>query len=104
MKQIKRQQVIRRISKYLFEHKILFATTLLLACLMTTLSVFVPTVIQKVLDTIFESEAIISKSVVLVSIIELAPSLKNALNIFLKSLPSASTGESSKSLYILLII
>ena len=57
MKQIKKQQVIQRISKYLFEHKILFATTLLLACLMTTLSVFVPTVIQKVLDTIFASEA-----------------------------------------------
>ena len=64
MKQIKKQQVIRRISKYLFEHKILFATTLLLACLMTTLSAFVPTVIQKVLDTIFESEAFGNKYLV----------------------------------------
>mgnify|MGYP006434929577 FL=1 len=51
-----KNQVIRRISKYIFEHKLLFATTMVLACLMTTLAVFVPTVIQEVLDEIFDSE------------------------------------------------
>lgn len=56
MKPKEKNQVIRRISKYLFEHKFLFTTTMVLACLMTTLAVFVPTVIQKVLDEIFDSE------------------------------------------------
>ena len=51
-----KNQVIRRVSKYIFEHKLLFATTMVLACLMTTLAVFVPTVIQEVLDEIFDSE------------------------------------------------
>ena len=57
MKSKEKMQVIRRISKYLFEHKVLFATTLLLACLMTGLSVSVPTVIQEVLDNIFQYNA-----------------------------------------------
>ena len=47
------KKVIRRVSKYLFEHKLLFSFTLFLACLMTVLSVIVPTLIQRVLDTIF---------------------------------------------------
>ena len=64
MKQVKKKQVIRRISKYLFEHKPLFATTLLLACLMTALSVFVPTVIQQVLDRIFETESFSSNNLI----------------------------------------
>ena len=85
MKQIKKQQVIRRISKYLFEHKILFATTLLLACLMTTLSVFVPTVIQKVLDTIFESEAFGNKyliqGILLIGLMFLIKEILNCLRI-----------------------
>jgi ABC-type multidrug transport system fused ATPase/permease subunit len=51
-----KNQVIRRVSKYIFEHKLLFATTMVLACLMTALAVFVPTVIQEVLDEIFDSE------------------------------------------------
>ncbi|MDA7757701.1 ABC transporter ATP-binding protein/permease [Opitutales bacterium] len=51
-----KNQVIRRVSKYILEHKLLFATTMVLACLMTTLAVFVPTVIQEVLDEIFDSE------------------------------------------------
>ena len=85
MKQIKKQQVIRRISKYLFEHKILFATTLLLACLMTTLSVFVPTVIQKVLDTIFASEAFGNKyliqGILLIGLMFLIKEILNCLRI-----------------------
>ena len=47
------KKVIRRVSKYLFEHKLLFSFTLFLACMMTVLSVIVPTLIQRVLDTIF---------------------------------------------------
>ena len=47
------KKVIRRVSKYLFEHKLLFFFTLLLACMMTILSVIVPTLIQRVLDNIF---------------------------------------------------
>lgn len=50
------KKVIRRVSSYLLEHKFLFFLTLTLACVMTVLSVFVPTLIQKVLDTIFLSE------------------------------------------------
>ena len=53
MKTAKKNRTIRRISKYLFEYKLLFATTLILACIMTTLSVLVPSVIQEVLDRIF---------------------------------------------------
>ncbi len=54
MKQSKNKKVITRISKYIFEHKILFFLTLSLAFVMTILSVLVPSAIQKVLDQIFE--------------------------------------------------
>ena len=53
MPEKRNKKVIRRVSKYLFEHKLLFSFTLLLACMMTVLSVIVPTLIQRVLDTIF---------------------------------------------------
>lgn len=54
-KQVKNKKVVRRVSNYLFEHKSLFALTMGLACLMTLLAVSVPTVIQKVLDAIFNN-------------------------------------------------
>ena len=53
MKESKNKKVIRRVSIYLLEHKFLFGLTLALACGMTLLSVSVPSVIQKVLDEIF---------------------------------------------------
>ena len=85
MKQVKKKQVIRRISKYLFEHKPLFATTLLLACLMTALSVFVPTVIQQVLDRIFETESfssnILIQGIILIGFMFLIREVLNCLRI-----------------------
>ena len=85
MKQVKKKQVIRRISKYLFEHKPLFATTLLLACLMTALSVFVPTVIQQVLDRIFETESfssnILLQGIILIGFMFLIKEVLNCLRI-----------------------
>ena len=85
MKQVKKKQVIRRISKYLFEHKLLFATTLLLACLMTALSVFVPTVIQQVLDRIFETESfssnILFQGIILIGFMFLIKEVLNCLRI-----------------------
>jgi len=85
MKQFKKKQVIRRISKYLFEHKPLFATTLLLACLMTALSVFVPTVIQQVLDRIFETESfssnILIQGIILIGFMILIKEVLNCLRI-----------------------
>ena len=85
MKQFKKKQVIRRISKYLFEHKLLFATTLLLACLMTALSVFVPTVIQQVLDKIFETESfssnILFQGIILIGFMFLIKEVLNCLRI-----------------------
>ena len=68
MKTAKKNRTIRRISKYLFEYKLLFATTLILACIMTTLSVLVPSVIQEVLDRIFYSESF-NKSILISGII-----------------------------------
>ncbi|MBN38750.1 MAG: ABC transporter ATP-binding protein [Opitutae bacterium] len=53
MKESKNKKVITRVSIYLLEHKFLFGLTLSLACGMTLLSVSVPSVIQKVLDEIF---------------------------------------------------
>ena len=41
-----------RVSSYLFFHKALFVTTLLIACTMTVLSVLAPSVIQQVLDKV----------------------------------------------------
>ena len=77
--------VIHRISKYLFEHKVLFATTLLLACIMTGLSVFVPTVIQEVLDEIFETDLvendILINGIVLIGFMFLAKEILNCLRI-----------------------
>ena len=85
MKSPKKKQVIRRISKYLFEHKILFATTLLLACLMTGLSVCVPTVIQEVLDDIFQSEVfekdILVNGILLIGVMFLGKEILNCLRI-----------------------
>jgi ABC-type multidrug transport system fused ATPase/permease subunit len=46
-------KIIGRVSLYLFKHKFLFFTTLSLAGLITLLAVVVPTIIQKVLDSIF---------------------------------------------------
>lgn len=77
--------VIHRISKYLFEHKVLFATTLLLACIMTGLSVFVPTVIQEVLDEIFETDLvennILINGIVLIGFMFLTKEILNCLRI-----------------------
>tara|TARA_B100002019_G_scaffold7893_1_gene6252 strand:- start:49 stop:1800 length:1752 start_codon:yes stop_codon:yes gene_type:complete len=55
MKQRKNKKIIRRVSTYLFEHKVLFFITLLLAFIITILSVLVPSAIQKVLDQIFSN-------------------------------------------------
>ena len=85
MKSPQKKQVIRRISKYLFEHKVLFATTLLLACLMTGLSVCVPTVIQEVLDDIFQSEVfekdILVNGILLIGVMFLGKEILNCLRI-----------------------
>jgi ABC-type multidrug transport system fused ATPase/permease subunit len=85
MKSQEKMQVIRRISKYLFEHKVLFATTLLLACVMTCLSVSVPTVIQEVLDSIFQSNAfekdILVYGILLIGAMFLGKEILNCLRI-----------------------
>ena len=85
MKSQEKKQVIRRISKYLFEQKALFATTLLLACLMTGLSVCVPTVIQEVLDDIFQSEIfeneILVHGILLIGLMFLGKEILNCLRI-----------------------
>ena len=52
MCQTKKNRVITRVSAYLFQHKVLFCGTLLLACAMTALSVLAPSVIQQVLDRV----------------------------------------------------
>ncbi|HAF59018.1 MAG TPA: ABC transporter ATP-binding protein [Opitutae bacterium] len=52
MCQTKKNKVISRVSSYLFFHKALFVTTLLIACTMTVLSVLAPSVIQQVLDKV----------------------------------------------------
>lgn len=54
MKESKTKKVIGRVANYIFEHKFLLGLTLGLACGMTLLTVAVPSVIQKVLDEIFE--------------------------------------------------
>ena len=51
----KKKGVISRISSYLFQHMLLFAGTLFLACFMTILSVAAPSVIQQVLDSVFQN-------------------------------------------------
>ena len=85
MKPKEKKSVIRRISKYLFEHKTLFATTLILACFMTGLSVFVPTVIQEVLDKIFESDKFQNKfliqGIVVIGLMFLVKEILNCLRI-----------------------
>ena len=85
MKSKEKKSVIRRISKYLFEHKTLFATTLILACFMTGLSVFVPTVIQEVLDKIFESDKFQNKfliqGIVVIGLMFLVKEILNCLRI-----------------------
>ncbi len=55
MCQTKNNKVIYRVSSYLFGYKSLFASTLLLACAMTILSVMAPSVIQQVLDKVLVS-------------------------------------------------
>ena len=79
------KQVIRRISKYLFEHQWLFLSTLLLACLMTGLSVFVPTVIQEVLDRIFSSKSsqnqFLINGIILIGFMFLIKEILNCLRI-----------------------
>ena len=52
MCQTKKNRVISRVGSYLFQHKVLFCGTLLLACAMTALSVLAPSVIQQVLDQV----------------------------------------------------
>ena len=85
MRPKEKKSVIRRISKYLFEHKTLFATTLILACFMTGLSVFVPTVIQEVLDKIFESDKFQNKfliqGIVVIGLMFLVKEILNCLRI-----------------------
>jgi ATP-binding cassette, subfamily B, bacterial len=54
VKESKTKKVISRVANYLLEHKFLFVLTLVLACGMTLLTIAVPSVIQKVLDEIFE--------------------------------------------------
>ena len=55
MCQTKKNRVITRVSAYLFQHKVLFCGTLLLACAMTALSVLAPSVIQQVLDPVLSA-------------------------------------------------
>lgn len=85
MKTAKKNRTIRRISKYLFEYKLLFATTLILACIMTTLSVLVPSVIQEVLDRIFYSESfnksILISGIIIIGVMFLVKEILNCLRI-----------------------
>lgn len=55
MCQTKKNRVISRVGSYLFQHKVLFCGTLLLACAMTALSVLAPSVIQQVLDRVLSA-------------------------------------------------
>ena len=48
-----KKNVILRVSAYLLEHKLLFFSTLALACVMTILAVSIPRLIQGVLDDVF---------------------------------------------------
>ncbi len=85
MKQSKNKKIISRISSYIFEYKILFATTLSLAFIMTTLSVMVPSAIQQVLDQIFAEEisqnSIFLRGILFIGGLFLAKEIFNCLRI-----------------------
>ena len=85
MNQSKKKKVITRVSKYLLCHKVLFLTTLLLACAMTLLAVLVPTVIQHALDAVFTEGigdgSLLVQGITLIAGIFLAKEILNCLRI-----------------------
>lgn len=85
MNQRNNKAIIRRVAKYLFAHKFLFAITLFFACLMTIASILVPTVIQRVLDLIFQSNdsssGLLINGVGVIAMIFLAKEILNCLRI-----------------------
>ena len=85
MKQSKNKKIIKRISVYIFEHKILFGLTLSLALIMTILSVMVPSAIQHVLDQIFaiglNDRKILFNGIFLIGALFLAKEIFNCLRI-----------------------
>lgn len=85
MKQSKNKKVIRRVTQYVLEHRMLFVLTLGLACAMTLISVAVPSAIQKVLDEIFLSglgeEGFLAKGIALIGFMFLLKEVLNCLRI-----------------------
>ena len=85
MHQTKKTKVISRVSSYLFCHKLLFFGTLFLACSMTILSVVAPSVIQRVLDDVFQNGigdgTILVKGILLIAVIFFLKELLNCLRI-----------------------
>jgi ATP-binding cassette subfamily B protein len=85
MHQTKKTKVISRVSSYLVCHKILFFGTLFLACSMTILSVVAPSVIQRVLDDVFQNGigdgTILVKGILLIAVIFFLKELLNCLRI-----------------------
>ena len=79
------KNTIRRVSSYLFKHKLLFASTLTLAVVMTIISVSVPSVIQKVLDIIFapghKDHWFLLKGIGIIAILFLVKEFLNCLRI-----------------------
>ena len=85
MKQSKNKKVIRRVTQYILEYRLLFVLTLGLACAMTLISVAVPSAIQKVLDEIFLSglgeEGFLAKGIALIGFMFLLKEVLNCLRI-----------------------
>jgi len=85
VKQSKNKKVIRRVTQYVLEHRMLFVLTLGLACAMTLISVAVPSAIQKVLDEIFLSglgeEGFLAKGIALIGFMFLLKEVLNCLRI-----------------------
>lgn len=85
MHQTKKTKVISRVSSYLFCYKLLFFGTLFLACSMTILSVVAPSVIQRVLDNVFENGIgdgkLLVKGILLIAVIFFLKELLNCLRI-----------------------
>ena len=85
MKHGKSKKVIRRVGAYLLEHKWLFGMTLALAAGMTLLSVSVPSVIQRVMDKIFNDGLgegdYLMKGIGLIAVLFLTKEIFNCLRI-----------------------
>ena len=83
--QTKKNKVISRVSGYLLCHKFLFILTLFLASAMTILSVVAPSVIQQVLDKVFENGlgdgSILVQGILLIAVIFFLKEFLNCLRI-----------------------